>query len=360
MSLLLFSLCNKENQNNNKPEPAATFDKQGMLINYADNLILPSYKGFKSSLDSLVLVYNQFKTNPTVTTLQNVKQQFYFSYLNYQKIDLFEFGPAESIGIRNNFNVFPCDTSKINNNIKSGTYDLKLISNLACKGFPALDYLLFGYNQSEDQILKSFTQSSSRFKYIDDLLGEMSLKTNAVIDGWNASYRTTFINSLATDVGSSIGFMVNQINFQLDYLKNAKIGIPLGKKSLGTFLPEKSEAFYSSIYAKTFVIETFNLIENCYSGKGKTGTNGLGFDDYLIHLNAKHNNNLLNDDILAQMMIVKSKLNSIQSPLSIQFTNNSATVDAAYSELVKLLVLLKTDMPSALGVIITYQDGDGD
>jgi hypothetical protein len=28
--------------------------------------------------------------------------------------------------------------------------------------------------------------------------------------------------------------------------------------------------------------------------------------------------------------------------------------------LVKLLVLLKTDMPSSLGVVITYQDGDGD
>ncbi len=360
MSLLLFTLCRKENQNNNTPEPAATFDKQGMLINYADNLILPSYETFKSSLDSLILVYNQFKSNPSATTLQQVKQQFYFSYLNYQKIDLFEFGPAETIGIRNNFNVFPCDTAKINYNINTESYNLNLVSNLACKGFPALDYLFFGFNKNKTQILNAFSQSTNRIKYVSDLLEEMSLKTNGVIDGWNTSYRNIFINSLATDVGSSIGFMVNQINFQLDYLKNGKIGIPLGKKSLGAILPEKSEAFYSAIYAKELALETLNLIENCYLGKNKIGTNGLGFDDYLVHLNAKHNSNLLNDDINAQFTLVRTKFSAIQNPLNTQFANNSSVVDAAYSELVKLLVLLKTDMPSALGVIITYQDGDGD
>jgi len=39
---------------------------------------------------------------------------------------------------------------------------------------------------------------------------------------------------------------------------------------------------------------------------------------------------------------------------------NPSVVDAAYVELQKQVVLFKTDMPSSLGVLITYQDNDGD
>jgi hypothetical protein len=40
--------------------------------------------------------------------------------------------------------------------------------------------------------------------------------------------------------------------------------------------------------------------------------------------------------------------------------NNSSPVNTAYLKIVQALVLLKTDMPSALGILITYQDNDGD
>ena len=35
-------------------------------------------------------------------------------------------------------------------------------------------------------------------------------------------------------------------------------------------------------------------------------------------------------------------------------------VEAAYNEIQKLVILLKTDMASALSILITYTDADGD
>ena len=46
--------------------------------------------------------------------------------------------------------------------------------------------------------------------------------------------------------------------------------------------------------------------------------------------------------------------------MSAAFTANKDLVDAAYKEIQLLLTLLKTDVASATGVRITYQDSDGD
>lgn len=334
-------------------EEKDTFDKQALLVNMADNVILPAYSDFKTSLDSLILTYNTFKSSGLQTDFQVVKQKLHVSSMRYQRINLFEFGPAESVVVRNNFNVFPTDTVQILQNISTGTYSLDATANLDAKGIPSLDYLFYDYNKAEADVVNSFNTVANKKQYVSDVLNDMSNKLNAVISGWS-SYREAFVNSLSTDIGSSIGFLVNQLNFELDYLKNAKIGTPLGKKTLGVPLPEKTEAFYGA-QSVDYAYETLRIIEDVYTGKST-----IGFDDYLIHLEAPYNGGLLNDAIIAQFNVAKSKLKAIQNPLSTQVVSNTTVVDAAYVELVKLLVLLKTDMPSSLGVIITYQDGDGD
>jgi predicted lipoprotein len=306
----LFLLNCKKKKHSSEEETKDTFDKQAMLTNMADNLILPSYTSFKTALDSLVTVYNTFKASGSLSDFQLVKQKYFTAYLKYQRCDLFEMGPAESTIIRANFNVFPTDTVQIKSNISSGSYDLGVLSNLDAKGFPAIEFLFFGNNMSELDVVSTFTSSVNRKDYVSNLLTEMVTKTNYVITTWNSSYRNTFVSSLGTDVGSSIGFLVNQINFELDYLKNAKIGIPLGKKSLGVPVPGSCEAFYTSKsinYAK----ETLLLIENTYLGRSYAGANGKGFDDYLVHLDIKYNGGSLSDAINAQFAIAKTKLNAL-------------------------------------------------
>jgi predicted lipoprotein len=355
--LLLLFCCNKKKKN--ETDSTEPFDKKALVVNIADNIILPAYQSFKTSLDSLITEYSSFSVNPTITGLQTVKERYYTAYVKYQSVSLFEFGPAETEIVRMNFNVFPTDTNQINTNISTNSYSLDAASNLDAKGFPALDYLFFGLNKSENVILQDFITTPNKKNYVTNLLNDMSVKTNAIVNAWNNGYRTTFINSLGTDVGSSIGFLVNQLNFELDYLKNAKLGTPLGKKTLGIPVPGSCESFYSN-HSVEFAKRSLNIIERVYFGLNSNGSSGIGFDDYLDHLNAKYGNQGLNEAITNQFSVCHSKLALVSNPLSQEVVSNPAPADAAYAELVKLLVLLKTDMPSNLGVIITYQDGDGD
>jgi uncharacterized protein len=88
--------------------------------------------------------------------------------------------------------------------------------------------------------------------------------------------------------------------------------------------------------------------------------NGVGLDNYLQTLDLRYGNSSLHDAIMARFEVAKTKLTAIQIPIESAVIDNSNAVQEAYAALVQLLVLLKTDMPSQLGIVINYQDGDGD
>lgn len=359
-TLISFTFCKKKDKDTNPiSSEETTFDKKAMLLNMADKLIVPDYKRMKVAMDSLHQSFEKFKSDANALNYQEVKLKLHRAYLAYQVVNIYGLGPGEDLAIRSNFNLFPTKTSLIESNISSGSYNLESLSNLATKGFPALDYLIYGINKTETEQIQLFKDDAKRVTYFIDVLTNMRNKINSAISTWETNYRETFINSLGTDIGSSIGFLVNQINFELDFLKNAKIGIPLGLKSGGTILPHDCEAYYGG-HSVEYALETLRAIENVYLGRNNNGTEGIGFDDYLIHLDLKHGNGKLHEAITKQFEMARTSLKAVASPLSEQIKSNTSNVNTAYKELVKLLVLLKTDMPSGLGVIITYQDGDGD
>lgn len=353
----------KKKKASEEDEPEVSFDKSGMLANYSDNVIAPNFQLAKQALDSFALAYNDFIQVKTVTNLQVARQKFNRAYNQYQLISLFEFGPSENEIIRASFDTYPTDSVQILSNISAGSYNLGLAANIDAKGLPALDYLLYGKNSSDASIVALFDtdgNAANRIAYFNACLNEMQVKMNAVINSWNSGYRNSFNSNTGSEIGSSLGLLVNQLNYEVDLMKNAKIGIPLGKKSLDVQLPEKCEAYYANTISVGLAKTCLATIENVYLGRSIGGSDGLGLDDYLDALGAQHNTGTLNNAIKNQFAIAKTKLALVNEPLSDAVINDAATVDAAYVEMVKLLVLLKTDMPSALGIVITYQDGDGD
>lgn len=357
-----FFSCKKKKDEEVIPE--ASFDKSGMLANIGDNLIVPSYSKLKIDVDLMQLSADQFLLNPTFITLTDLQTAFLQTYTDYQWCSTFEFGPAENEIIRANFNTFPCDTVQINSKIISGDVTLISASDLDAKGFPAIDFLLFS-NQNNNNVLIRFTTdtyATNAKNYLTALINELKLKTDAVNTAWavnGGNYGSTFKSNTGSDVGGSIGMLVNQLNYDFELLKNAKIGIPLGKKTFGTPIPEKVEAFYST-QSLVLVTEHLKSIENIYLGRNSQNADGVGLDDYLAHAKAQHSLGLLNDVIKNQFTLAKTKLAAIPGTLTQAVVSNAAIVDAAYAELQKLVVLLKVDVPSALGILITYQDNDGD
>jgi len=356
----IISSCKKKEDE--EPEIENLFNKSGMLSNIGNNIIIPQYEMLKNKLDSLYQLCLDFNSNTNLGGLNTLRSHFHETYKSYQWVSTFEFAQAEIDILRANLNTFPCDTTQVNSNISSGVYDLNTVSNIDAKGFPAIDFLLYRSNQNDTYILSVFNSSVTAKAYLLDIINEMKSKVTVVYNSWKSdggNYVSTFQSNTGSDVGGSIGMLVNQLNFDFEILKNARIGIPLGKQTLGIPLPEKVEAYYSGI-SLDLILHHIQNIENIYLGRSKQGDDGLGLDDYLAHINARYGAGSLNDAIKNKFNTAKSKLLLIPSPLSQAVVGNSAIVDNAYAELQQLIVLLKVDMPSALGVLITYQDNDGD
>ena len=88
--------------------------------------------------------------------------------------------------------------------------------------------------------------------------------------------------------------------------------------------------------------------------------NRLGLDDYMDFVGATHGSNTLSTSINNQLEAIINKIDALNDPLSNEILANKPSVEEAYTELQKLVPYLKVDMTSALGVLITYQDNDGD
>lgn len=345
-----FYACSK-NSSDGSPEPAGpatdTF-KTALLTNYANNLIIPAYSSFQQQLIALESSANAFLAAPTTITQQSLKISFRDSYLGYQKVSLLFFGPAGATQFNNSINSFPCTVAKIESGITTGVYNLAAANvSDSIQGFPALDYLFFSTNAVQNF---AGANAANRKKYVQDVISRMKSLTDNVLTQWKTTYSAPFIANTKLDVGSSMGYLVNQFAYEMDQLKGPRIGWPFGKQSDGIVFADKSEGFYGD-FSAALAIANLTSVKNYY-----TGGNERGIDDYLVLLQKS----ALNISVIGQFDVTLTALKAIPEPMSASFSTNKPLIENAYKQVQKLLTLIKTDVASATSIRITYQDTDGD
>ena len=342
------------------------FDRTAYLRHTGEQIILPIYQHLSTEVDELKTAADNFADQATVANLTNLKNSFVDAYTAWQKASPFEFGPAEDQLLRVNLNTFPTDAGKIGDNISNSIFVLTSANQLDAKGFPALDYILYGMGTDDNDLVQLFTTDGlavNRQAYLKAVVQDIKDRVDDTYLGWQklgGNYIEEFVGANGTDVGSSLGSLVNQLNFDYELLKNAKLAIPLGIKTLGVAIPENVEAYYSGISIDLLKTH-FECIRDIYRGVGHDGTDGVGLDDYLNAVDAAHGSGTLDEAIETQIASIWDQMNALPNqPLSDLIINQPQPVDNTHTEVQKLVVLLKTDLPSALGVLITYQDNDGD
>ncbi len=359
--LCIFSACDDDGENGGSTD---SFDQQALLTNLGENYIIPAYTQLNSDLTNLETSVADFANSPDVTKLEVIRTHFKSAYKNWQYCSMLEFGPADAIILRGSMNIYPTNTTLIESNIESGSYNLDAASNTAAKGLPALDYLLYGIGFDEAEIVEFYTDTdagAARLQYLQNVTTDLKVKVEGVLQDWLASggnYINTFSTNTGTSVGSSLGMMVNA--FLLDYerfVRDGKIGIPAGIRSSGVIRPTAVEGRFSEM-SRELAIESLLAYQKLFLGNSLgNDAQGQGFDDYLQALDREE----LSSDITAQLTTVKNALNNLEDrPLQVTIASNNQSVLDIYTEMQKLVVLMKVDMTSALGILISYQDNDGD
>lgn len=343
------------------------FDRKTLLANLGDNIIMPGYLDLETKVIAMDDAVNVFVNDRTFANLYAMRDAWKAALLSWQHVSMFDFGPAETEALVTAINIYPTDTAQMFTNFSTGSYDLATAANIDAKGFQAIDYLIYGIGADDSETILLFEASSSSNlrQYLVDVSADIRTHVLETVNGWKSSggnYISTFKESDGTDIGSSLGLMLNAFmqHFEV-HLRDGKIGIPAGARTFTmTPLPEKVEAYFHAASSVELAYESMDAFNTIYMGIEPSGHNGAGLDDYLQFLEAQYNGGSLHEQILAQTGIVLSAINGLNDPLSAEVVNNQQGVMNVYNEMQQLIVLYKVDMMSSLGILVTYVDNDGD
>ncbi len=151
------------------PEPTATwvfeetspsgevFNRQEMLTNIVDNIILPANADFVARTAALQTTIQAFKDGPKVETLALSQDAWLTAELAWKRAELFELGDA--MELYSSVDKRPTNKARLEIDIsESFNIDAAYISTLGAtsKGLPVIEYIIFNPDLTLDDIVAQF------------------------------------------------------------------------------------------------------------------------------------------------------------------------------------------------------------
>ena len=341
----------------------AEFDRGAMLAFWADKIIIPSLESFNEVLFQLLEATNSFIDNPEQEKLSQLREKWLLAYKSWQFVEMFDIGKAEEIYFKNRLNLYPVNKDRVDSNIDSGSYNLDKAENFTSQGFPAIEYLLFGIAENDENIISKYLVSESPYsKYLKDVVSKAVELTNIVKVDWEEGYRNTFVELTDNTATSSINKLTNDFIFYYEKgFRAHKIGIPAGVFS-GSPLPDRVEAYYGRIYSRVLAIEAANAVDNFFNGRSYSDNEdvGLSLKSYLDFIEGDSVSSKLSNEIDAQIAASIESIGSLKENFVDQVNENNIEMLKTYDVIQAGVVMLKVDMLQKLNISVDYVDADGD
>ena len=361
-----------DDDSNNGDSPEDNFNRSAMLENWADNIIIPAHQAFDANANALKTAADNFETTPSMANFDTLRNAWETAYISWQNIEMYLAGPAIDVFFvpatlpRSLMNAYPTNTDNIDNFIGSGNYDLSLNNTFDEQGFPALDYLLFGLADTDADILALYTgaDGSDYLDYLTDVVDNIDAKSNQVLSSWEGDFRNSFVTNNGSSIASSTNTFVNAyMQYYEIFFRNGKIGIPAGisAQGAGTPVPENVEAFYKSDLSKTLYLEALDAVQGFFRGTTFNGTtNGESLESYLDFLNTMKEGEDLSALINNQFGVIRTSANNLNDSFFNQINTNNTSMLNIFEDMQDNVILLKSDMFSALSIQLSFDSGDGD
>lgn len=342
----------------------STFTRQQMLANIANTIILPLHLEFVDQTVVFQGVAYRFRDNPSLETLTRLQQEWRLTSFLWEKVALFRLGQKTFVYHSQIDNGTPVSIEMLEerlagNDIIDTAYVASSGSNL--KGLRTIEYLLFSVEQNNEIILTRYITDPYAERRMQYLVAAVDALNLTVLDIWNIwsptgeNYVAEFIEADdGSSIQESISMLANMMISLLEHVVQMNIGITLGG-NLGKVDPAFVTAPYSG-YSLEQTRSTIEILQQTFTGDG-IGGNQIGFDDYLDFLDVTHEDQPLSDAISEQLNLFLDMLNNLDHEALIQ---NPSLIQPVYGEGIRLIVLMKTEMATWMGVTITFNDNDGD
>ena len=346
--------------------PVDNFDRQSILENVTDNIILPAIEDFSLKTEQLEASVILFSNTINLDNLEAVQQSWVEAYKTWQHVEMFNIAKAEEVYFIQKMNTYPASVSKIENNISTGDYDLETNNNnWVAQGFPALDYLLFGLEDTNVGTVEFYQNSNNiaYLNYLQNVVSQILATTQLVHQDWILN-RDVFVSSSENSATSSLNMLTNDFIYYFEKgLRTNKFGIPAGVFSANNTRPANVEAYYHKTLSKALSLEALDAVEGFFKGQAYNSTDTgavLSTASLKSYLDYMTENSTISTAIITKFTDSEQLINILEDNFFSQVTTNNNHMVDVFDKLQEGVVLLKTDMLSALSISVDYIDADGD
>ena len=330
------------------------FDREAILVNAADQLIIPSYQAFQQRATTLHQQAEALIAAPSEANVIATRSAWQAAKLQWKAAEVYRFGPIEQLALTTAIDRWPASATGVEQAVAGYDGDATYLEGVGSnrRGLPAIEYLL--YHADATQIAREL-QDERRREYLRLLTGALVEHTSAILQCWQHDYRDAFIANIGNEADASTTLLANQLIFLLEVVKNNKVGEPAGLTSTRGPAPDRVESPYAAVSLEC-IQANVDALEATF-----TGGEGVGFDDYLDALAIRdENSESLSELIQQQFEVVRTSLQRMDAPLSSTVLDEPQAVEQLYADLQRLNGLLKADMMSQLGLLVVFSDSDGD
>ncbi len=362
--LLALVLPGCTDENDPSTDPFRSYDRQAMLTSTRDQVIVPAFRLFTEQSTAFQDQAALLDNSPSNLIISGIQDQWLSAATAWEQAAVYSFGPAETLNLASGVAYEANPTVIENAVIGTAPITQAFVDGLpaSAKGLWALEYLLFDRDGGNAALLPRLTtapDAARRRALIVALATDLTLRAAAAEAAWTAgAYPAAFVAADGNDVNSSISQLANAIVQHTEVLKNKRLGIPLGDANAGVAQPARAVG-YRSRTSGQLLNAGLRGIRAAFQGNATTATTpATGLDNLLDHLGAQGaNGQKLSDAIQTQFAAAETLATGDIVSLVDQQRQPVLDLQTATKQ---LTVLLKVDMVSKLGVLLTFNDNDGD
>ncbi|MFT6881092.1 MAG: putative lipoprotein [Arcticibacterium sp.] len=333
----------------------APVDRGDVFTNIFDDIILKQYEVFNDKAKSFLEDVDEFKEEPTLSSLESLQEQWKEYKLVWEGIEIYDIGYIADNFLHNRIDKYPTNVKFIEKNLSEGkTLDNNFVDNSGSTtvGLPVLEYLLFK-GESQNEILAHFTSDTNNHHYLDyvsSLSGNLAEKSEEILTELKKERNTWILN----EGENTLNELINSQISILEEIRGTKLDKPLGSANGGNPDPEIVESPYANA---SFDAIRFNLYSLKLNMEADTSKSNLY--DLLNYIQRDEDNKLVNkiQDALEASLVT---LGAFSNPLKVEVVNNTTGVEKLSEEIGVLLVAIKVDLANLLGVTVVFNDNDGD
>ncbi len=334
---LITTACRKKKEEEVVTPPAVVDAlPQTVIESFANNIALPQYNDISTDANNLVSSIANLSATTTQANLVAAQQNWRNLRATWELSEAFLFGPVATQDLDPNVDSWPVNKKDFDSLlVSSSTLNDTTVANFqtTLKGFHALEYMLFGVNQSKQA--SDFTTREKQ--YMIAVTNDLKTNCNKMYNGWaknSGNYYATFTttNTVYTNKQATLITLADAIAGICDEVGEGKI-----KEVYEAQDPTLEESPFSQ---NSFTDFKNNIIgvRNVYLGTYK-GTDGKGLEDVVRQYNLS-----LDTKIKQQLDVAINSFSGFSKPFGEAIVSEKTQVQNTINALATLKTTLETEL----------------